>query len=135
MPTTSPIMWNPVTCSRPSSVVIDVLTKPQRIANSEPDRLPAENRCCPAAIRRFATTVPSKRAISDSEKPAGTHTLRIAQAVHGTFNRTTFGDDALRTVTGIRETEETSPLRRVSRCSLNCFSSAVGMHRLPWFLS
>src|SRR5512135_647631 len=71
MPSSSPPMKKPVTCSRPSSSMTLVLKKPLRIAYTEPNSSPALNSASPRRRRRRAYTTFSTRSRSSMHRPCG----------------------------------------------------------------
>ncbi len=84
-PMISPAIWKPVTWSRPSSAVTQVLKNPVRIANSDWNTSPLRNRVVPRLTLRRTATTSSMRASSWGLRPTGMHSSRRLQFEHATF--------------------------------------------------
>ena len=84
-PMISPAIWKPVTWSRPSSDVTQVLKKPVRMANSELKASPLRNSAPPRLILRRVATTSSRRCSSSGLRPTGMHSSRRLQLEQATL--------------------------------------------------
>src|SRR6188768_4220062 len=84
-PRSSPAIWKPVTCSRPSSDVVRVLKNPERTAYSPSKGSPVRNNDAPLYTRIRLATSPSRRTSSAWLKPTGRHRSRSPQFEHATL--------------------------------------------------
>ena len=85
MPMISPVIWKPVTWSRPSAVVTQVLKNPERTAYREVNLSPVLNSAVPRLMRRRVEITLSSLSISSGLSPMGRHNSRRLQLEQATL--------------------------------------------------